>query len=263
MQHLRRLTREIEATRETMGMVDRTSLPPFEALTLRDLTFEFVQRDAEAQPGETFRLGPVNLSIRRGETLCVVGGNGSGKTVLMRLLTGLYRPTSGQILYNGAVLGDGERQAYREQITTVFGDFFLFRELLGRRDTPAAKVMGWIEHFGLGGKTNFLEKDGAFSTVELSTGQRKRLALIVSILDERPIVVLDEFGAEQDPEHRHQFYRDWLPELKRMGKTVIVVSHDDHYFNAADRVVRMDFGRIIEDREVAPRAAPFSVAKPV
>jgi putative ATP-binding cassette transporter len=122
--------------------------------------------------------------------------------------------------------------------------------------------MRWIERFGLSGKTSFLEKDATFSTVELSTGQRKRLALIVSILDERPIIILDEFGAEQDPPHRHEFYREWLPELKRMGKTVIVVSHDDHYFDAADRLVRMDFGRIIEDRQVAPRAAPLSLINP-
>jgi putative ATP-binding cassette transporter len=262
MNHLQRLTREVEATRETLGTRDRTGLPPFETVTLRDVSFEFAKPDAEVQPGETFRLGPVNLTIRRGEVVCVVGGNGSGKTVLMRLLTGLYRPTSGQIVYNGAPLGDGDRQAYREQITTVFSDFFLFRELLGRRDTPTAKVMAWINHFGLTGKTSFVETDGIFSTVELSTGQRKRLALIVSILDERPIIVLDEFGAEQDPAHRHQFYRDWLPELKRMGKTVIVVSHDDHYFDAADRLVRMDFGRVIEDREIAPRAASLSVVKP-
>ena len=262
MKHLQRLTREIEATHETVGAHDRQSLPPFETVALRDVTFEFARREAEVPTGETFRLGPVNLTIRHGEVVCVVGGNGSGKTVLMRLLTGLYRPTSGQIVYNGVALGDGDRQAYREQITTVFSDFFLFSELLGRRDTPAAKVMAWVEHLGLSGKTSFLEKDGKFSTVELSTGQRKRLALIVSILDERPIIVLDEFGAEQDPAHRHQFYRDWLPELKRMGKTVVVVSHDDHYFDAADRVVRMDFGRVIEGREVAPRAAPLSVVGP-
>jgi putative pyoverdin transport system ATP-binding/permease protein len=263
MDHLQQLTREVEATRETLGTRDRASLPPFEMVTLRDVSFEFAKREAEERLGETFQLGPVNLTIRRGEVVCVVGGNGSGKTVLMRLLSGLYRPTSGQIVYNGIALGDGDRQAYREQITTVFSDFFLFKELLGRRDTAAAKVMAWIEHFGLSRKTGFLEKEGMFSTVELSTGQRKRMALIVSILDERPIIVLDEFGAEQDPAHRHQFYRSWLPELKRMGKTVVVVSHDDHYFDAADRVVRMDFGRVIEDREIAPRAAlPLSVVNP-
>jgi len=262
MNHLQRLTREAEATRETLGARDRTILPPFETVTLRDVSFEFAAREVQAQLGETFRLGPLNLTIRRGEVVCVVGGNGSGKTVLMRLLTGLYRPTGGQIAYNGVALGDSDRQAYREQVTTVFSDFFLFRELLGRRDMSAANVMRWIERFGLSGKTSFLEKDATFSTVELSTGQRKRLALIVSILDERPIIILDEFGAEQDPPHRHEFYREWLPELKRMGKTVIVVSHDDHYFDAADRLVRMDFGRIIEDRQVAPRAAPLSVINP-
>jgi len=252
-----------EATHETAGAQDRLSLPPFETVTLHDVSFEFAERDAQVPPGEAFRLGPINLTIRSGEVVCVVGGNGSGKTVLMRLLTGLYRPTSGQIVYNGVALGDGDRQAYREQITTVFSDFFLFRELLGRRDTRAAKVSAWIEHFGLSRKTGFLEKEGRFSTVELSTGQRKRLALIVSILDERPIIVLDEFGAEQDPSHRHQFYRDWLPELKRMGKTVVVVSHDDHFFDAADRVVRMDFGRVIDDRELAPRTMPLSVVNPL
>jgi len=262
MSHLQRLTCEAEATRETLGTRDRTSLPPFETVALRDVSFEFATRAAEARFGEAFRLGPVNLTIRRGEVVCVVGGNGSGKTVLMRLLTGLYRPTGGEIVYNGVALSDSDRQAYREQVTTVFSDFFLFRELLGRRDLPAAKVMRWIDHFGLSGKTSFPEKEGTFSTVELSTGQRKRLALIVSILDDRPIIVLDELAAEQDPPHRHQFYREWLPELKRLGKTVIVVSHDDHYFDAADRLVRMDFGRIVEDKQVAPRVAPLSIVTP-
>jgi putative pyoverdin transport system ATP-binding/permease protein len=105
--------------------------------------------------------------------------------------------------------------------------------------------MQMLEHFDLSGKTGFA--DGNFTNVALSTGQRKRLALIVSILDERQIMVLDEFGAEQDPEHRRKFYRTWLPELKRMGKTIILVSHDDSYFDAGDRIVRLDFGQIVQN----------------
>jgi ABC-type siderophore export system fused ATPase/permease subunit len=190
--------------------------------------------------------------------VCVVGGNGSGKTVLIRLLTGLYPPAAGHLLYNGAPVGDGERQAYREQFSTVFTDFHLFSELLGRRDTQPSRVTAWLDYFGLAGKTGFAA--GRFSSLALSTGQRKRLALAVAMLDERPILVLDEFGAEQDPERRHQFYRQWLAEFRRLGKTVIVVSHDDHYFDAADRLIRMDFGRVVEDRRLDAAASREPVA---
>jgi putative ATP-binding cassette transporter len=245
MDNLHRLTDAAATTHEGMLRAQHAGLPPFESLSLRDVTFAF----DEATGPESFHLGPIDFELRQGEVVFVVGGNGSGKTVLMRLLTGLYRPCAGSILYNGRPLSDQDRQALREQYATVFNDFFLFAELLGMRDTPRDTVLGWLSHFDLAGKTDFRAHDGCFTTVDLSTGQRKRMALIVALLEKRPLMVLDEFGADQDPEHREMFYRQWLPELRRMGCTLVVVSHDDRYFDTADRVVRMDYGRISEVRK--------------
>jgi putative ATP-binding cassette transporter len=113
----------------------------------------------------------------------------------------------------------------------------------------AERAQDLLSYFGLDKKTHIA--NGAFSTVALSTGQRKRLALIVSMLDNSPIVLLDEFAAEQDPQNRDLFYRVWLPELKRLGKTVVIISHDQDYYHLADRLVRMDYGRIIADEPIS------------
>jgi putative ATP-binding cassette transporter len=240
MDNLRRLTEAVADTHESPAPLDHPGLPPFESLEFRGVTFTFEERAEVAT--ESFSLGPIDLCLKKGEVMFVVGGNGSGKTVLMRLLTGLYRPHGGDILYNGKPLSDQDRQAFRERFATVFNDFFLFAELLGKRDTPRETILSRLEHFDLAGKTDI--KDGAFTTVDLSTGQRKRMALVVAMLEQRPLLVLDEFGADQDPEHRELFYRKWLPELRESGCTLLVVSHDDRYFDTADRVVHMDFGRI-------------------
>ena len=240
LDNLEKLSHAVEQTGEKLPAECRATLPPFETIELRNLSMRF---DEAGEGVEDFQLGPVDLTIRRGDVVCISGGNGSGKSVLMRLLTGLYQPNGGEIRYNGVTLTREARQAYREQFTTVFNDFFLFKELLGRRATAAAIGQKWLSHFGLAGKTRYA--DGAFSTIDLSTGQRKRLALTVSVLDECPILVLDEFAAELDSKNRDRFYRIWLPELRKMGKTVVIVSHDDEYFDAADILVRMDLGKVV------------------
>jgi putative ATP-binding cassette transporter len=252
LRNLRVLQQEVEATRETAGAATRR-LPEFESIELRGVEFAF---DDDAT-GEAFHLGPLDLTVRRGEIVFIVGGNGSGKTVLMRVLTALYHPSAGTLRYNGEPLADADRQAYREQFSTVFSDFYLFRELLGLESVDAAKIDEWLARFDLADKTRF--ENGEFSTLALSAGQRKRLAFAVAMLEDRPIYVLDEFGAEQDPEHRRRFYREMLPDLRASGKTVVVVTHDDAYFDAADRVLRMDFGKIVGEH---PSAAGIMQPKP-
>lgn len=258
MDNLERLDAAAVATRETLPQLDHPGLPPFESLELRGIQFAF--SESGQGDGEGFRLGPLDFSLVRGEVVFIVGGNGSGKTVLMRLLTGLYRPDAGDILFNGRSLADADRQALREQYATVFNDFHLFAELLGQHGLDRSTLGELITHYDLAGKTDYVEKENRFSSVSLSTGQRKRLALIVARLEQRPLLVLDEFAADQDPEHRERFYREWLPELRALGCTLIVVSHDDRYFHLADRVVKMDYGRISEVMVNSPASAPQSVS---
>ena len=215
----------------------------FETLSFRDVHFRFEGAVAE----EGFDVGPLDLDIRRNEILFVVGGNGAGKTTFLKLLTGLYPPAQGAILVDGNVVDDRQRQSYREMFAAVFGDFHLFTQLYGLGDPDPAKVSALLEELGIAGKTHL--RDGALSTVSLSTGQRKRLAYAVNRLADRQIYVFDEFAADQDPQFRAYFYNELLPRLKREGKTVVAVTHDDRWFAVADRVVKMDYGRVAEITE--------------
>lgn len=251
LNNLHRIESEIAAAGDDDQAVSpAAALPAFEAIELRGVEFRF----GNAEDEDAFHLGPVDLGIRRGEVVFIAGGNGSGKTVLMRLLTGLYRPTAGTILYNGRALEPGQRQAYREQFSTVFNDFHLFRRLLGHDEVSPDAVTRLVRMLALEGKTAYT--DGGFSTVALSTGQRKRLAYLVALLDDRAVYVLDEFGAEQDPGSRQRFYDEWVPALKAAGKTVLVVTHDDAYFDRCDRLIKMDLGRVVTHRSAAEPKVP-------
>lgn len=205
-------------------------------------------RHVYSRPGsdETFELGPVNLTVQPGELLFLTGGNGSGKTTLAKLLCGLYAPDSGEMRFDGQVVDPGTREAYRQNFSAVFADFFVFESLLGLNGTADAEVdekaAGYLSKLRLDGVLTV--RDGAFSRIEVSQGQRKRLALVTSYLEDRPIYLFDEWAADQDVDFREFFYRQLLPELKARGKTAIVISHDDRYYGVADRVIKMDFGRI-------------------
>jgi putative ATP-binding cassette transporter len=218
----------------------------FDRLALAGVCFEY--EDVGGESG--FRVGPVDLSIRRGETVFIVGGNGSGKSTLLKVLAGLYRPTRGTVAVDGRPVEAIGSEAYRSLISAIFADFHLFRPLYGI-EADSFRVNRLLSEFELDGTLAFA--DGTFSTIDLSTGQRKRLALIVAELEDRPILVMDEWAAEQDPEFREHFYRELLPALRARGKTIIAATHDDRYFDAADRVLRMEDGRLMPsaDRQLA------------
>jgi putative ATP-binding cassette transporter len=210
----------------------------------------------------SFTLGPIDLSIRPGELLFITGGNGSGKTTLVKLLTGLYIPEGGRIMLAGEPITDENRDFYRQHFSVVFSDFYLFESLLGlaapETDEKAREYLSLLqlEH-------KVTVKEGALSTVELSQGQRKRLALLTAYLEDRPIYVFDEWAADQDPLFKEIFYLQLMPELKARGKTVIVISHDDRYYYVADRLVKLDYGKIVSDTPVAaPRYAPADLPLP-
>ncbi len=195
---------------------------------------------------EDFILGPIDLRFKPGELVFITGGNGSGKTTLVKLLIGLYQPEKGCILMDGEPVGDANREIYRQYFSAVFSDFYLFDEMLGlikpELDNQAREFLVTLK---LSHKVQIL--DGKLSTTELSQGQKKRLALLTAYLEDRQIYIFDEWAADQDPQFKGVFYLQLLPELKRKGKTVIVISHDDRYYSVADRVIKLDEGQVVSD----------------
>jgi putative ATP-binding cassette transporter len=201
------------------------------------------------ESGEGFLLGPIDLQLCRGEVVFLVGGNGSGKTTLAKLLVGLYAPAGGEVRVDGqAVTDDHHREHYRQLFSAVFADGYLFDRLLGMK---LAKIDGELERYlALLELDHKVRLEGErFSTVDLSAGQRKRLALFTAYLEDRPVYVFDEWAADQDPRFKEVFYTRLLPELKARGKAVLVISHDERYFHVADRVVKLEEGTLQEKRE--------------
>jgi putative ATP-binding cassette transporter len=213
---------------------------------------------------ESFQLGPIDAVFERGQTIFLVGGNGSGKTTLAKLLIGLYPPEAGEIRLGGRPVRGADLDAYRELWSVVFSDFFLFEQLFGLAASGGEldqQALGYLQRLRLDRKVQV--KEGALSTLDLSQGQRKRLALLTAYLEDRPIYLFDEWAADQDPIFKEIFYLEILAELKQRGKTVFVITHDDHYFHVADRIIKLDYGRIDSDQPMgAPAAANASFAVP-
>jgi putative ATP-binding cassette transporter len=230
----------------------------FDTLTLRGITHAYFHERDERM----FRIGPIDLTFKPGELVFIVGGNGSGKTTLAKVLTGLYEPEGGVIEVDGLPVTRDTRPAYRERFSTVFNDFHLFDTLLGivdpddtnesARAAADERANALIAKLALDHKVSV--ENGTFSTRALSTGQRKRLALVVAYLEDRPFYLFDEWAADQDPSFKAVFYEQLLPELRGRGKTVVVITHDDRYFSLADRVLKLDNGAIVNETRGAPRA---------
>jgi len=219
----------------------------FEKIELHKIMFRYVDRFSET----AFQIGPIDFDLQPGELVFITGGNGSGKSTLLRVLAGLYPPDSGEIVLDGKRINDLTRDEYRSLMSGIFFDYHLFKRLYGIPEPEPSEVDRLLNQFRLADKTGLT--DGEFRTLDLSGGQRRRLALIVSLLEKRPILLLDEWTAEQDPEFRRKFYDELLPELMKAGTTVVVITHDDRYLDELDlraRRIRMDEGRIIEQRTI-------------
>lgn len=179
-------------------------------------------------------------------------------------LLGLYAPRQGEVVLDGVPVTARTRDDYRQLFTTVFSDFYLFEDLVAEGGDAATVLpeaaRPYLERLEIAHKVSVT--DGVFSTLDLSTGQRKRLALVHAYLEGRPVLVFDEWAADQDPAFRHLFYTELLPELRDRGYLLVVISHDDRYFHLADRVVTMQAGRIaaVEERRPAAAAVPATVA---
>lgn len=198
------------------------------------------------QDDSHFVLGPLTLTFQRGDLVFLVGGNGSGKSTLAKLLAGLYLPERGEIRLNGAPINDQNRDEYRQLFSAVFSDFYLFDNLLGLQGSNLdEQAERYLEQLHLRQKVKI--HDGVLSTTSVSQGQRKRLALLTAYLEDRPFYIFDEWAADQDPHFKGVFYTRLLPELKARGKTVVVITHDDQYFHLADRILKLDYGKLVTD----------------
>jgi putative pyoverdin transport system ATP-binding/permease protein len=231
-------TDEVLSTQQTSPLV-------WDRLDLIGVTHSYKVEGEE----HNFTLGPINLTIHTGELVFIIGGNGSGKTTLAKLITGLYVPEDGEMQLNGHTITKENRAFCRQYFSMVFSDFYLFESFLGlERATLDDEAKNYLIQLQLDQKVKV--NKGLLSTTDLSQGQRKRLALLTAYLEDRPIYIFDEWAADQDPVFKNVFYYHILPELKAKGKTVIVISHDDRYYSVADRVIKLEYGKIVFDNPI-------------
>ena len=194
---------------------------------------------------DTVTLGPVDLTLYPGQSVFITGGNGMGKSTLLQLLTGLRHPDAGQIFLNGHEVTRENVSDYRSVFAAVFSEFYMFRQLYGLSPEERQKLDENIQEMGLSEGVSIA--GDAFANLALSTGQMRRLALSIALAEERPVIVLDEFAADQDPSRRAFFYDVLVPRLAAAGHCVVAVTHDEHCFGKADRLIRMADGKIVSD----------------
>jgi putative ATP-binding cassette transporter len=232
----------LESELDQLAEDPQSALPPperFEQLELRDLGYTYTDPDGS----NGFALGPVNLTVKAAQLVYIIGGNGSGKSTLIKSMTGLYPSACAGVWLNGEQVRPDTVARLRSVFSLVMSDFHLFERLYGYEAADPVQINQWIDRMGLAQKVRF--ENGTFSTRKLSTGQRKRLALITMLVEDRPVFIFDEWAAEQDPHFRDVFYNELLPDLRNRGKAVISVTHDQSYLSNADMVVRLEYGRIV------------------
>ena len=254
---------DLQLTEAQLDFDILTDSRPWQALHLKDIGYHY--QDDNGTP--SFGIGPINLTVNKGEVIFLIGGNGSGKSTLAKILTGLYRPRSGEIRFEDQQI---DLPAYRQHFSAIYTDLHLFKNVLGKSREEDQKERGylrpserqlmaqWLELLQMQDKLD-IDEQGRVLNQELSQGQRKRLALLLAVMEQRDFILLDEWAADQDPQFRRIFYHELIPKLKAMGKTLFIISHDDHYFEQADRLLQMRDGQLIEltgeDRQNASRDA--------
>lgn len=206
-------------------------------------------------------LKDVNLTLRRGDVVFLIGANGSGKSTLAKIITGIFTPTTGAVTIDKQPVNSQNNADYRQLYSAIFSDQHIFKQLIGRqgRQPDEALVNAWLHKLDLQDKISVA--DNQLSTDKLSQGQRKRLAMLIAVAEQKDILLLDEWAADQDPAFRRVFYQTLIPELKALGKTLFIISHDDGYFEHADRLLLMKEGRLIElNAEERQRASKDAIA---
>lgn len=239
-QDLRDIQRSLRAApaQPASAPTQTLELGALQHLELDDVRYRYPQATGESG----FAVGPLNAEFKQGQISFLTGGNGAGKSTLMMLLTGLLNPNQGQLRLNGVAIDASQMQAWRNQIAAVFADYHLFTRLYGIEASALEKAQYWLERLDMADKVRIHQS--SFTTTNLSTGQRKRLALISALLENKPVLILDEWAADQDPHFRTVFYEQILPELRADGKMIICVTHDDRWFEIADQLLHMEAGRL-------------------
>ncbi|QTA87839.1 putative ABC transporter, ATP-binding protein [Desulfonema magnum] len=237
IERILKLEQELETIKtEVSYPVSEEKIHRFKEIRYDNICFTY--RDRQGKP--LFSIEDISFSLCPNEILFIIGGNGSGKSTLLKIITGLYFPLSGAIEIDGSQV---EMAKHRYLFSTIFSDFHLFDRLYGLSHIDKGRVDELLRLMDLDHKLEFVEEN-RFSTLDLSTGQRKRLAMIASIMEDKPVYVFDEWAADQSPHFREYFYHELVPSFKAQGKSVIAVTHDDRYFHVADRVLKLDYGRL-------------------
>ncbi len=218
------------------------AIPDWNQLVLRDISYSYPADKSGAQ----FKLKPINLTFEKGQISYIVGGNGSGKSTLAKLITQHYPPSIGTIYFGNTAVTMSNKITARESICAIYSDFYTFPKLYGMLENlDVAEMQRYLKYLELDQKIKIDDK-GVFSRVELSDGQRRRLALLVTLLEDRDVYLFDEWAADQDPRFKDIFYTKILPDLKSKNKMVIIITHDDRYFKHADQLIFMEDGRVAD-----------------
>lgn len=200
--------------------------------------FQYAYNESE----HGFKLGPVDLQLFDNQITVINGGNGSGKTTIFNLIAGLYESNGGEMFFQDKKITNDNIRSYRDLFCTYFTDSPVFDSLDHVSKENMEKGERYIKLLELEGKTTI--STTTIAQTNLSFGQRGRLNLLRLLLEDRPIYMLDEWAANQDLHFKEKFYEEIIPELKKLGKTVILITHDDRFYHIADRVVTMRNGMI-------------------
>ncbi len=249
-----------------------TEIPEFESLELRNVGFSyefaahpkyrFHDEDYKAPKKEDGKnvLKNVNMTIRKGDKIAIVGYNGAGKTTLIKLIMRLYDPSEGEILYNGINIKEFEPNAYRKMIGTVFQDFKIFATSIAEnvmngeytekdRETvlSALKAADFTEKLDSlkDGIDTHLTREFNSKGTNLSGGESQKIAISRVFAKDYPIVIMDEPSSALDPMAEYNLNQSILESTEE--KTVIFISHRLSTTRIADKIYMFDTGALIEE----------------